>query len=138
MGAKIAFLYEGRLADGDVFDTCNGKPHTIEAGRGQIMPKLEKALLEMQEGEEQEVRLAPDDAYGRYDPNGVQRISWADIPDAEHLPVGEYIAWKNPVSQKPIPAKVLSSENGWAELDLNHPLADCELVYRVKLLSRSE
>ena len=49
----------------------------IVLGQGQIFPALEAALIERQAGDEFELTLAAQEAYGEYDPAAVQRVSMA-------------------------------------------------------------
>ncbi len=138
MGELLTFVCEGRVAGGEVFEDRRDDPVTIEGGRGRIIPAVEEALLAMEPGEERVLEIAAADAYGAYDPRGVRKAPVHEVPHAEDLPVGEYIAWRNPVSTKPIPAKVASVGGGYVELDLNHPLAGRDLVYWVRLIAREE
>ena len=138
MTKTATILYEGRIAENnEVFDDGTKEPYTITFGKAGIMPVIEKALLEMDCGEEKTFNLEPKDAYGEWEEKGVQRVLVKDIPNGENLPVGEYINWKNPVSIKPIPVKVLSKHNGIVKLDLNHPLAGKHINYWVKLIDKN-
>jgi FKBP-type peptidyl-prolyl cis-trans isomerase 2 len=133
---KIAFLYKGMLSDGSVFDDACGEPHEIVTGRAHVMPVLERALLEMEVGEERSLEIAAADAYGAYDEGAVQRVPTYRIPGGDSLPVGGMISWTSPRNAKPIPVRVRSIVNQVAELDFNHPLAGKDIIYWVKLVSR--
>lgn len=135
--ASISFLYKGSLSDGTIFDNAEGEPHTIVTGRSQVMPTLEKNLLEMEIGEERIVDLFAEDAYGSYEEKNVERVPLSLIPDGENLPQGEIIHWTSPRNNKPIPVRIRSIQNGVAELDFNHPLAGKNLTYWIKVTARS-
>ncbi len=137
-GQTVAFLYRGSLPDGTVFDEGKGVPHSIVLGHGNVMRTLEEALGDMSLGEERTVEIAAADAYGEYDKNAVQRVPLYKIPDGSNLPVGEIIAWKTPLREEPIPARVTSIENQVATLDFNHPLAGKDIVYWVKVIGIKE
>jgi FKBP-type peptidyl-prolyl cis-trans isomerase 2 len=134
--ATISFLYKGSLQDGTVFDDSEGTPHEITTGRSQVMPALEKALIEMDVGEERVVPIAAVDAYGEYLEEAVQRVPTYRIPNGDNLPKGETIMWRSPRSPRPVPVKVLSIVNQVAELDFNHPLAGKDLVYWVQVVDK--
>jgi peptidylprolyl isomerase len=134
--ATISFLYRGSLQDGTVFDDSEGIPHEIIVGRTQVMPVLEKTLIEMEVGEERLVPIAAADAYGEYLEEAVQRVPASQIPNGENMPEGEIIMWTSPRSPKPIPVKVLSMTNQVAELDFNHPLAGKDLIYWVQVVDK--
>lgn len=138
MPKRITFNYCGKLEDGSVFDDGTAEPHSIIEGRGQVMPLLEKALLKMEIGEERTVVIPAEQAYGTWDSHAVVTAPASSIPKADLLPEGEYIAWKNPVSSKPLPAKVISKDCGIVQLDLNHPLAGKNLEYWVKVTASEE
>jgi FKBP-type peptidyl-prolyl cis-trans isomerase 2 len=134
---SATFLYCGKLADsGEVFDDCSGEPLTITFGKTQVMPPIERALSEMEEGEEREVFVSADEGYGQREKQAIQRVLVQDVPNGRNLPVGEYILWKNPVTEHPIPVKVLSVHNGIAVFDMNHPLAGKDLIYGLELIER--
>jgi FKBP-type peptidyl-prolyl cis-trans isomerase 2 len=134
----IGFLYRGSLPDGTVFDDSDGEPHVITVGRAHVMPLLEKALLEMDVGEERTVDIAAKDAYGAYDEEGVQKVPTYKIPNGENMPEGEMILWTSPRNNRPIPVKVTKIVNQVAYLDFNHPLAGKDISYWVKVTSRSD
>ena len=131
-GDKVSFLYKGSFPNGEVFDNCEGKPHTIILGRHQVMEALETALSEMKLEEERVLELAAIDAYGEYNEEAVQHFPTYTVPNGENLPVGEIIGWKTPRSAEPIPAKVVSIVNQEVTLDFNHPLAGKDIIYWIK------
>lgn len=137
-GQYARFLYRGSLPNGEVFDQCEETPHEIVLGRHQVMRALENALLEMEIGEERTLELGPDEAYGQYNEDAVQKVPTYKIPNGENLPVGETIGWTSPRNIEPIPVKVVSIENQVATLDFNHPLAGKDIVYWVKLVGISD
>lgn len=138
MSTMATFLYEGRIAEtGEVFDDGTEKGITIAFERGQVMPPVERALKDMEVGEERIVEIPAQEAYGTYDPKAVLNVPTKDIPNAENLPVGCLISWRNPRSEKPLPVRVVAVRNGTATFDFNHPLTDTDLSYWIKLVSRS-
>ncbi len=137
-GQTVAFLYQGSLLDGTIFDEGKSTPHSIVLGRGNVMRALEEALGDMSLGEERTVEIAAADAYGEYDKNAVQHVPLYKIPHGSNMPVGEIVAWKTPLREEPIPARVASIENEVATLDFNHPLAGKDIVYWVKVVDIKE
>lgn len=134
-GQTVFFLYEGRFPNGEVFDDGTTDPHSIVIGRREVLPKMEAALAEMSVGEERTLELGPDDAYGRRIESAVQHFPAYKIPNGDKMPVGEYIEWFSPRNpDHPIPAKVQSIVNGEVTLDFNHPLADKDIVYWIKVV----
>lgn len=133
-GCKVRILFKGILTDGTVFDECLGEPYEVKIGSGQVMEPLDRALAEMQQGEERVVEIAAKDAYGEYREDAVLMTPSNGIRDGDNVPVGEMVMWHYSPAANPVPAKVLSFDHGMIELDFNHPLAGRDLVYWVKLL----
>ena len=70
-GDKIKVEYQGTLDDGTLFDSSesHGGPLEIEIGAGQIIPGFENAVIGMEKGEEKEIKLQPQEAYGEHNPD---------------------------------------------------------------------
>jgi len=64
-GKTVGFEYTLKLDDGTVVESNVGRD-TLEfvSGQGQILPKLEEALVELKVDDTASVTLAPKDAYG--------------------------------------------------------------------------
>ncbi|HID73469.1 MAG TPA: FKBP-type peptidyl-prolyl cis-trans isomerase [Thermoplasmata archaeon] len=59
-GTKVKIEYELSLDDGTVLEATAGKePLEVEVGGGQIMARLDRALLDMKVGEEREIIIPP-------------------------------------------------------------------------------
>ena len=65
-GKKVKIEYEGKLDDGTVFDSSkkHGQPLEFEAGSGKVIKGFDNAVMGMEKGEEKEVKIKPDEAYG--------------------------------------------------------------------------
>ncbi|MCL2437802.1 MAG: FKBP-type peptidyl-prolyl cis-trans isomerase [Coriobacteriia bacterium] len=64
-GDTIAVEYTGRLSDGEVFDTSEGRePLVFQAGAGMMIPGFDDAVMGMEIGEEKTVEIPADQAYG--------------------------------------------------------------------------
>ena len=134
-GEKVLINYTGLLDDGREFESNLrvGKPLEVKIGDGRLLPAVEKALCDLLPGQSKTVRLAPAEAYGEYDPTLVIALPLDRLPNAENLPVGQYIEVKT--SQGTARAKVVSMENDQVLLDLNHELAGHHVTFDLELLS---
>lgn len=131
---NVLIYYEGRMSDGTVFDSRKeGDPLEVLLGSKKVPRGLENALFEMKVGEERVVHITPEEGYGSYEPDAVFKIATRDIENGEDLPVGEYIHWYGK-NKKPAFARVTEKHDDYIVLDLNHPLADKEFDYWVKLV----
>jgi len=64
-GDMVSVEYEGRLSNGEVFDSSEGRaPLTFTAGVGQMIPGFDAAVLGMALNEEKTVTIPADEAYG--------------------------------------------------------------------------
>lgn len=135
---RVYINYVGSLTDGTIFDdNRKGKPLEVLLGSSAIPRGLERELFEMVMGDERTVHLSVDDAYGHYEPEAVFKIPLNTIPNSQNLPVGEYIHWYGKKTDRPAYAKVLKIEGAHAIIDLNHPLAEKELIYWVKIVDKN-
>ena len=65
-GDTIKVDYTGTFENGEVFDTSEGKqPLELKAGAGQVIKGFDAAVIGMEVGEEKEVTLQPEEAYGK-------------------------------------------------------------------------
>ncbi|MDR2197090.1 MAG: peptidylprolyl isomerase [Coriobacteriales bacterium] len=134
-GQKVQAHYRGTLNDGTVFDDSykRGEPIEFVVGAGQMIPGFDAAVLEMEPGERRTVHIPAAEAYGERRDEAVQTVPVQYIPNAEKLPVGEYIYMPMGNGQM-ARCKVLKVENGEATFDLNHELAGEDLTFEIELL----
>jgi FKBP-type peptidyl-prolyl cis-trans isomerase 2 len=134
-GDKVKVEYEGKLENGEVFDSSEkqGHPITFEVGAHQVVPGFEKAVDGMDKGEEKEVTLQPEEAYGKPNPEMTRKFPKDKLPKEPEPKVGMMVALASPDGRQ-IPA--LISEVGETEvtLDLNHPLAGKVLKFKIKVV----
>jgi len=88
----------------------------------------------MEKGEEKEITLKPEEAYGNPNPDLIKKLPKEQLPeDAE---VGSILGLVMPNGQQ-IPAKVTEITNEEITLDLNHPLAGKVLKFKIKVVEIS-
>ncbi len=64
-GDKIQVHYTGTLDDNTIFDSSEGKqPLEFTAGAGQMIKGFDDAVIGMEVGEEKEIKIPPEEAYG--------------------------------------------------------------------------
>lgn len=131
-GDKVKVEYTGTLENGEVFDSSEkqGKPLEFEIGAGQIIKGFEQAVIGMEKGEEKEITLKPEQAYGDYNPELVKKVPKDKLP--EEAKQGAMLMMHLPNGMN-IPAKVKEIGEKEATLDLNHPLAGKTLIFKIKI-----
>ena len=134
-GDKIKIEYTGKLTDGSVFDSSEGKaPLGFEVGVGQVIPGFDKAVEGMKEGEEKTFTLKVDEAYGPVREDLVQKFPRDKLPEKPEPEVDMMLMMQAPTGQQ-IPAKIAAIENNEVTIDINHPLAGKELTFEIKIVS---
>jgi FKBP-type peptidyl-prolyl cis-trans isomerase len=67
-GDTVTVNYTGKLQDGTVFDTSEGKaPISFTLGQGQVIPGFEQGIVGMQVGGKRVITIPPSLAYGPND-----------------------------------------------------------------------
>ena len=117
---------------GDVLDTSEGKePLKYLHGAGNIIPGLERALLDKTAGEELNVTVEPADGYGEHREELIQKVPREAFQGVEQLDVG----MRFQAQTQNGPVMVVITDVGEAEVtvDGNHELAGQRLHFAVKI-----
>ncbi len=132
-GATVSLEYTLKNDGGEVLDTNKGgNPLVFVHGRQQIIPGLERELVGMRPGEEKQVVVKPEDAYGESVPGAQQEVPKDAIPK-EGLKVGTTLTARSG-SGETRPVVVKEIKENTVVLDFNHPLAGKTLYFDVKVL----
>lgn len=136
---KILVSYCGSLPDGTIFDdNRDSKPLEVKLGANKVPPGIEKALREMETGEERTIVLPPEEAYGYRKPEAIIEMPVFAVPHSDKLEVGQSVIMRSDRADWPACAEVIAIENGVITMDFNHPLADQTLTYWLKVVSEIE
>ena len=107
-------------------------PLTYVHGEGEIIPGLEKELEGLKVGDEKEITVAPDEAYGQISEENLVAVPTADIPE-EARKEGAHLETTTDDGQV-LSAVVSHVSDEETVLDFNHPLAGETLRFQVKVL----
>lgn len=132
---KVKVEYEGSLNDGTVFDSSEkqGQPLEFEAGTGKVIKGVDQAVLGMEEGEEKEVNLKSEEAYGDRREELVQKVPKSQMPEGQEVNTGMVLAVKSPDGQE-FPATVTDIDEENVTIDMNPPLAGKDLNFKLKVV----
>jgi len=135
-GSKVKLEYTGTLEDGTVFDSSekHGHPLEFEAGASQIIPGLDKEIMDMELDAEKEVKVAVADAYGPVNEQLVQTVPKEKLPKDIEPKEGMMLMLANPEGQQ-FPATIKKVTDTEVTIDMNHPLAGKDLTFKVKVVS---
>lgn len=126
--------YTGKLADGQVFDTSEGKePIEFTLGQGQLIPGFEKGLLEMKLNEKKTVNIPKEEAYGEPRAELVQEVEKSQLPEEIKPEVGMGLVSKTPDGQE-MNLVVSEVKEDTIVVDGNHPLAGKDLIFDLEVV----
>jgi FKBP-type peptidyl-prolyl cis-trans isomerase SlyD len=136
-GYKISLEYTLTDDKGEQIQSNKGEaPLVYTQGAHEILPGLEKALDGMHVGEEKDVKLPPEEAYGPVQKEAFQEVPKSSIPAEAHK-VGTPLRAQSP-DGKTLVARVSEVKDKTIIVDLNHPLAGKTLAFHVKVLDVSK
>lgn len=90
-GDKVAVYYTGTLENGTVVESnVDTTPFVFTLGKEETIPSgLPDAVIGMQPNETKTVILAPEHAFGKYDPTLVQVVNRSSLPPNSSFVVGQ-------------------------------------------------
>ena len=136
-GSKIKVEYEGKFEDGEVFDSSSHGDHShpleFVAGEGQVIKGFDDAVIGLEEGEEKEFTLKPEEAYGERKEELKQKVPKSSLPEGQEPKEGMTVVVSSPDGRK-MPVKIVAVDNDSITLDLNHPLAGKTLKFKIKVV----
>lgn len=97
-------------------------------GEHQLLPGLEQAVTGMKSGDEKQVELSVEEAFGPYDSSKKKIVPRADLPAGAKE--GDLLEDHRTGEQ----ATVANLSDNTAVMDYNHPLAGKPLIVKVKIL----
>lgn len=132
-GDTVSVNYVGRLEDGQVFDTSEGRgPLSFEVGAQQVIPGFEEAVRGQDVGDKKTVTIPPEQGYGERDDRLVQKMPAAQV-QGEGLDVGAVVGLQDE-SGRPFQATVVGKDDESITLDFNHMLAGKTLVFDIEVV----
>jgi len=134
VNSKVKVHYTGKLANGEVFDTSDGKePIEFTLGQGQLIPGFEKGLIDMKLNEKKTINMTKDEAYGEVNETLIQEVKKTDLPQNMEPKVGMGLVSKSPEGQE-INLMVVEVKEETIVIDGNHPLAGRDLIFDLEVL----
>ncbi len=127
--------YKGTFNDGSVFDSSydRGEPLEFICGIGQMIEGFDRAVANMKVGEEVDIHLMPEEAYGPSNPDAIATLQIAQLPGSEDLEVGMRVFLTNPMGQQ-FPVTVTAKDETTITLDANHEMAGKELNFHIEVV----
>ena len=136
-GSRVKVHYTGKLDDGTVFDSSEGRePLAFTIGLGQMIPGFEQGVVGMEVGESKVVQIPAELAYGEYRPEGVLEVNRTEIPPDLQLEVGIRLQATQEDGRR-VDMQIIALGDDTVTLDANHPLAGKDLTFDVEVVEIS-
>ena len=127
LGTKVTLHFALVLEDGDVIDSnFETAPATFTVGDGNLLPGFESTLIGLENGDEREFTIPPEEAFGQHNPQNVQRVDRSNF-DQQELEVGAMFSFQNGDGE--LPGVIIEFEDEEILVDFNHPLAGLSLIH---------
>ncbi len=137
-GSNVKVHYTGKLVDGTVFDSSEGRePLAFTIGAGMMIPGFEKGVLDMALNEEKTINIKPEDAYGEIREDMVAEVPKSQLPADMKVEAGMDLMSQTPDGQQMV-VKVVDVKEESIIVDANHALAGKELVFDLKVVEVTE
>ena len=136
-GSHLTLHYRIALADppqAEVLSTFGGNPATLVLGSGELAPALERCLIGAESGKAHVFMLQPEDAFGSYRNEVLQRVPADAFPDSLAVEAGQVIEFSAPDGVR-LAGLVKEIDGGEALVDFNHPLAGRPIRFDVEILA---
>jgi FKBP-type peptidyl-prolyl cis-trans isomerase SlpA len=131
-GSRVKLHFSLHLTSGEEIDTTRrGRPATFDYGDGKLLPGFEEALLGMRAGDDAQLHLQPEQAFGAHRQENIQLLERKGF-DEEALEPGLIVSFNGPGGELPGVVTRIFEER--VEVDFNHPLAGREIIFDVSIL----
>jgi len=131
-GSKVQLHFSVAIENGVEIDNTRSRdePVSLVIGDGNLLPGFEKALFGLRAGDRRTVSLPPEDAFGEWNPENVQRF---DTVKFEQRPeIGHMIEFEDKAKAS-LFGVVMSVADDITEIDFNHPLAGKNITFAVEI-----
>lgn len=136
-GDKVKVHYTGKLEDGTVFDSSQGRdPLAFTLGEGRLIPGFEVGTEGMTVGDKKTITIPPDEAYGQHRDDLTLEVNRSNFPKDLDPKVGQQFEMQQPGGQS-VNVTVTQVEGEKVTVDANHPLAGKTLIFDIELVEVS-
>lgn len=134
-GDKVKVHYQGRLRNGETFDSSEGRePLEFTVGSGQVIKGFDQGVMGMQPGDKKTVEIDVADAYGEKQQEMLIEFPKTQFPPDLKPEPGMELMMNNGAGQS-FQVRVAEVHDDTVILDANHPLAGEDLIFDLELVS---
>ncbi len=118
--------------DKNIIDQSQDGSFSFLIGAGNIIPGLEKSLMEKEVGNVFDVQIEPAEAYGEYNKEFVHKVPRTQFPPDVEINPGMQFQGQSPDGQMTVvTVKEINGDD--IMIDNNHPLAGVQLNFAVEV-----
>jgi FKBP-type peptidyl-prolyl cis-trans isomerase 2 len=135
MGDTVTVDYVGRLEEGRVFDSSEGRaPLLFTIGGGHVLPMFEQAVVGLEVGQSTNITIPPEEAYGARVEEAVEVVP-VDVFGEGLPPIGgEFNVIADDGERYGGRVVAISDDLVNVTVDFNHPLAGHALTFEITLV----
>jgi peptidylprolyl isomerase len=131
-GNKVKVHYVGKLEDGEIFDSSEGRePIEFEVGTNDVIKGFEDAVLGLKVGDKTTIKIQPEEGYGMVREDLIMSVSKDQVP--EGVEVGVQLQGLGQNGQ-PFNVTVKEINEDSVLLDANHPLAGQVMEFEIDVV----
>jgi len=131
---NISVHYTGKLKDGEVFDSSEGRePLKFVVGDGNMIPGFENGVLGMELNEKKTIEIPFDQAYGDIRKDLFHEVSNDNLPQDLKPEIGMQLQSKSQDGSVLNVTIIKVNENS-VTIDANHPLAGKDLYFDIEVV----
>ncbi|MFM7282631.1 MAG: peptidylprolyl isomerase [Planctomycetia bacterium] len=126
--------YELHGANGDLLESSDSESlMSYLHGHGEIPPKLEAALAGHKVGDQINITLEPEDAYGEFNPDGIVAVPRDSFPEDAEIVPGDWVTVElqddDGQQSGSMKMRVVEIAPDAITLDANHPHAGIKVTF---------
>jgi FKBP-type peptidyl-prolyl cis-trans isomerase SlpA len=139
-GSLVSLHFSLALTTGELIDSNFEQPvASFRLGDGSMLPGFEQELLGLSKGDEIEIALAAEQAFGAVNPANRHRFPIAkfrNLLEDDLIPteVGAVVSFKD-AGGFDLPGVIAELTEFMVVVDFNHPLAGKEIVFKARINS---
>ena len=133
-GDSVRVHYTGTLADGVVFDSSRDRnPLEFVLGKRTLIEGFEKALIGRNAGDQVQVTIPADEAYGDVKEQLIFKVPLGEVPPHITPAPGLQLSLSSPEGDLEVTVTHVGGD--MIVLDANHPLAGKDLTFDIEVVS---
>ena len=137
-GDRIALHCRITAADGtEAVSTFGGEPLILTLGEGEIEPRLESCLIDLEIGRRYVFHLEPEEAFGAPEPERIQQVPLTAFPAGAPPAVGSLVEFDLGEGRSAT-GHIKAAGTDIVTVDFNHPLSGCAVTFEVNIVEIME